>query len=92
MLSAVACTTIVLLLERNMGRHCPLLQFQKDDNGKVEAGKIQGMAETYGLQALLPKAVATSNVLVSSSSPAVGLTCHAACLAQALLTWHTYII
>ena len=47
---------------------------------------------TYSLQALLPKAVVTSNVLVSSSSPAVGLTYHAACLAQAPLTWHTYII
>ena len=65
-----------LMLVGDMDRRCLLLQFQKDGTGKVEAEKIQAMAETYGLQALLPKDVATntvSKVTVISSSCAVCL-------------------
>ena len=30
-------------------------QFEKDGDGKAEAPKMQAMAKTYGLQALVPK-------------------------------------
>ena len=67
---------VVLMLVGNNDRRCLLQQFQKDDNGMVEAVKIQAVAETYGLQALLPQAVVPntiSTIMVISTSCAVRL-------------------
>ena len=60
----------------------PLLQFQKDAAGKAEAAKMQVMAETYGLQALVPKPDimphiqdAIPKVLLTTTSCAVLFSC-----------------
>lgn len=60
----------------------PLLQFQKDVAGKAEAAKMQAMAQTYGLQSIVPNSdikphiqETMSKVLLTATSCAVLFSC-----------------
>ena len=71
----------------------PLLQFQKDAAGKAEAAKMQVMAETYGLQALVPKPNimphiqdAIPKVLLTTTSRRAVVPCSSAVEQPALLS------